>query len=114
MNITKSKLKQIIKEELAKALNEKQYLKDFTTGSWHPSTIKDWMPEHIRKNKDLWRAALQAHQNPSPTPEDTRTIQALQQSLASFEAGKNGSFGANADVKGLILFVLEEHPYFIG
>jgi len=112
--LTNSQLKQIIKEEISKVLNEKQYLKDFARGSWHPSNIKDWMPEHIRKNKDLWRAALQAHQNPSPTPEDTRTIQALQQSLASFEAGEDGSFGANADVKGLILFVLEEYPYFIG
>ena len=87
MKLTKSKLKQIIKEQLMYVLNEKKYFKDFATNPRFAPDVRVWIPEHIRKNKDLWRAALQAHQNPSPTPEDTKTIQTLQQSLASFEAG---------------------------
>ena len=113
MKLTKSKLKQIIKEQLMYVLNEKKYFKDFATNPRFAPDVRVWIPEHIRKNKDLWRAALQAHQNPSPTPEDTKTIQTLQQSLASFEAGDSGASGDNAAVKGLILFVLEENSYFI-
>ena len=114
MKLTKSKLKQIIKEELSKVLNEKKYFKDFTTSPDFASAIANWIPAHISKNKDLWRAALEAHQNfHAPTPEDTKTIQMLQQSLASFEAGRHGTFGDNADVRGLISFILEEKPFFI-
>jgi len=115
MKITKSQLKQIIKEELSKVLTEgggvygDHVLRD---PKWK-SISASWLPQHISQNKELWLAAYKAHTNPNPSLEDTKIIQQLQTSLSSFDAGEYGNFGKNMDVAGLILHILEKYPMFI-
>ena len=116
MKITKSQLKQIIKEELSKALIIKEggVYGDYVLRNpkWK-SIAASWLPEHISQNKELWLAAYNAHTNPNPSLEDTKIIQQLQTSLSSFDAGEYGNFGENMNVHGLILHILEKYPMFV-
>ena len=115
MKLTKSQLKQIIKEELEKVLNPTlilEFKEEAYSRRW-ASVANAWLPEHISENNDLWLAAYRAHINPNPTPEDTKIIQQLQMSLSAFDAGENGKFGENMNVPALIQKVLEKTPQFI-
>tara|TARA_R110000824_G_scaffold185997_13_gene367146 strand:- start:14891 stop:15253 length:363 start_codon:yes stop_codon:yes gene_type:complete len=114
MKLTKSQLKQIIKEELSKVLTEGAGVYgDYASSPRWKSIAASWLPEHISQNKELWLAAYNAHTNPNPSLEDTKIIQQLQASLSSFDAGEYGNFGENMNVQGLILHILEKYPMFV-